>query len=94
MIFAMAVVLQATSPALNASAVSEITQASLDRMSDRCRAPRDWLKHLDGNRVRFQPSLTAKFDKVDCVLGQLKKSDLPMNLGFVGNEAASNSEKK
>ncbi len=64
----------------------EVTQAKLDVMSDACRAPRKWLKHLGGEEIAFQPSPRAKFDKVDCLLKQLRESMIPMKLGFVGNE--------
>jgi len=67
-----------------------VTQAKLDRMTQRCNAPRSWLKHLGGNRVHVRPSCGESFKQIDCVLSQLKNSGLPMDLGFVGNEAPAN----
>ncbi len=63
-------------------------------MTDVCRAPRGWLRHKGGNEVRFLPDPDAEYDKVDCVLKQLRESRIPMNLGFVGNEALPETEKK
>jgi hypothetical protein len=65
---------------------ASVTQAKLDAMSDACRAPRTWLKHRGGEEVQFQPSPDAKYETVDCVLGKLKESLLPLKMGFVGNE--------
>ncbi|MFV0625140.1 hypothetical protein ACBY01_14170 [Sphingomonas sp. ac-8] len=70
------------------------SQKLLDRLTDACRAPNRWLVHGGGEEVRFRPDPDAEYDKVDCVLQQLKESRLPMNLGFVGNEAYSETEKK
>jgi len=64
----------------------EVSQSSLDAMSDACGAPRKWLTHQGGDEIRFSPSRRAKFEKVDCVLKRLRESMMPMKLGFVGNE--------
>lgn len=74
--------------AQGASPKIEVSQVKLDAMSDACGAPRKWLKHRGGDTVQFQPSQNAKFEKVDCVLKQLRMSLIPMKLGFVGNEQA------
>ncbi|MBB3910448.1 hypothetical protein [Sphingomonas desiccabilis] len=71
-----------------------LSQKQLDAMTDVCRAPRGWLRHKGGNEVRFLPDPDAEYDKVDCVLKQLRESRIPMNLGFVGNEALPETEKK
>ncbi len=79
------------------SGTPEITdpdQAQLDAMSAECRTPKTWLKHVGGNEVRFKPARNAEYEKVDCLLAQLRKSSVPMNFGFIGNEALPESEKK
>ncbi len=69
-------------------------QAQLDAMSTECRTPQKWLKHAGGDEIRFKPARNAKYEKVDCLLAQLRKFRFPMNLGFIGNEALPESEKK
>ncbi|MGK6356991.1 hypothetical protein ACMGDH_17390 [Sphingomonas sp. DT-207] len=86
MILLLALALQASEP--EHKPIIEVTQAQLDAMSDTCRTPQKWLKHLGGEQVQFQPSPKAKYEQVDCVLKQLRESAVPMKLGFVGNEEA------
>lgn len=77
------------SPATDApfSSRSTVDQAKLDAMSDACRAPRIWLRSLGDDRVDFRPSPDAKYAKVVCVFKKMRRSNLPMNLGLVGNAA-------
>ncbi|MCC2975864.1 hypothetical protein LK533_04130 [Sphingomonas sp. PL-96] len=71
-----------------------LSQKQLDGMTDACRAPRGWLRHKGGDEIRFLPDPDAEYDKVDCVLKQLRESRIPMKLGFIGNEAPPETEKK
>jgi hypothetical protein len=68
------------------AAASHVTQSQLNKLSDVCKAPRAWLRSLGHGEVRFRPSKNAKYRTVDCVLNQMKRSKLPMKLGFIGNE--------
>ncbi len=79
----IALALQAA--ATPAKPVAIMTQQQLDRLSDRCGAPRKWLRRGRGEEIRFQPSRNGEFAKVDCVLKQLSASLVPMKQGFVGN---------
>jgi hypothetical protein len=67
-------------------AAPQVTQAQLNKLSDGCKAPRAWLRSKGDNEVRFRPSPNAKYQTVDCVLNRMKRSKLPMKLGFIGNE--------
>ena len=79
----IAVALQVVSVPAKPRAV--MTQQQLDSLSDRCGAPRKWLRRGKGEEIRFQPSRDGEFAKVDCVLKQLYASLVPMKQGFVGN---------
>jgi hypothetical protein len=67
----------------------EMSQAQLNVMTDACKAPRKWLRHMGGDEVRFEPSPTGKYKTVNCVLKRLRASMAPMKLGFIGNEQLS-----
>jgi hypothetical protein len=71
------------------SPVANLTQSQLHVMTDACKEPRQWLSHLGGDEVRFRPSPTAKYEKVDCVLKRLRARIAPTKLGFIGNEQLS-----
>jgi hypothetical protein len=87
MLLALSLVLamQAETPA---PAPAPVTQQALDAMSDACHTPRKWLKLLGGDEVQFLPPPHARFKQVDCLLAHLRSSNVPMKLGFVGNEVA------
>ncbi|RJF91335.1 hypothetical protein [Sphingomonas cavernae] len=86
--------MQGSAPPVATKSAETITQSQLDAMSDACRAPRKWLKHLNGDEVRFRPAKRAKYEQVDCVLRHLKDSMAPMSFGFVGNEAIEEAGKQ
>jgi hypothetical protein len=91
----LALITQSAEPSIGAEPKQEVvTQAMLDEMSARCRTPKRWLKHRGGDLVQFQPSRRAKYEQVDCVLQHLKDSLVPMNFGFVGNEATEDAGKQ
>ncbi len=79
----IALALQAAATPVKPGAV--MTQQKLNLLSDRCGAPRKWLRRGRGEEIRFQPSRNGEFAKVDCVLTQLRASLVPMKQGFVGN---------
>lgn len=60
--------------------------AQLERIAAKCGLP-GTLKLVGNDDVRFKPSTNARYERVDCVLTALKKTDMPMKMGFVGNEA-------
>jgi len=64
----------------------QITQTKLDKLSDACKAPRAWLRSIGHDEVTFMPPMNARHRTANCVLNQIKRSKLPMKLGFIGNE--------
>lgn len=64
-----------------------LSQRQLDDISDRCSTPRAWLWSRHGE-IHIQPSETAKFTQVECLLGRLKRRHAGY-LGFEGNERAN-----
>jgi hypothetical protein len=62
-----------------------LSQTQLDSISKHCGSPRKWLQNRAGV-IHLQPNRNAKYERVDCVLDELKQWNAgPM--GFVGNEA-------
>ena len=51
---------------------THLNQQQLDEISDRCLAPREWLRNVRGE-VRLRPSPGAKYGQVDCVLAELRR---------------------
>jgi len=39
--------------------------------------------------LHFRPPPDAKYEDVDCALSELKKSPIPVKMGFIGNEEYS-----
>lgn len=60
-------------------------QADANRISDGCKASRDWLQVRETGEVMFQPSYDADYEAAACVLQQVKKAGVT-SFGFVGNE--------
>jgi hypothetical protein len=60
--------------------------AQLQKIASTCGLP-GTLELVGTEDVRFRPSPSSKYERVDCVLKALKKTDIPMKMGFVGNEA-------
>jgi hypothetical protein len=65
----------------------ETSQAELDRMSDDCGTPREWLRRLPDGAVHFQPASNGELEKIDCVMRLLNEHS-GENLGFIGNETS------
>jgi hypothetical protein len=49
-----------------------------------CDVPQTWLKRTHDGKIYFDPPLTkaARFDRLDCVFGQLQKR--PAKYGYIG----------
>ena len=60
------------------------------KIAKHCNTPVEWLTVSGDDEIRLQPTPEADFNKVDCVLAQLKKYD-GIKLGFVGNELDPNA---
>lgn len=59
------------------------------KISRKCKTPIDWVKVGTGRSVMLQPSPDAPYEKVDCVLAEIKRRG-NIDLGFIGNEADPN----
>jgi hypothetical protein len=59
----------------------------LRAITRKCGLPESALKLIGTKELLFQLSPNASYRKVDCMLKALKKAHLPLNTGFVGNEA-------
>jgi len=60
---------------------------AIEAIAVRCDLPTGTMTLTGPNELRFQPPANAKYESVDCALGELKKLKFPMKMGFVGNEA-------
>jgi len=58
----------------------------LDDISRKCGLPKSIFKLVGTDELHIQPSPDEKYERVDCALSELRKSDLPLKIGFVGNE--------
>lgn len=58
----------------------------LQKIALGCGLPATSLKLVGTDDVHFQPPPDARYERVDCVLAALKKTDMPTKMGFVGNE--------
>ena len=67
--------------------VHDQRQAVLDKIADKCGLPRSVFTLTGDDELTLQPESTSAYSSVDCALSEIKKSKLPLKLGFVGNEA-------
>ena len=73
-------------PPAPAPSLREQRLASLHRIAVQCGLPDSALKLEGEDQLHVQPPPDASYDSVDCVLTALRKADLPLKMGFVGNE--------
>jgi hypothetical protein len=59
----------------------------LNAITSKCGLPSSALKLVGTKELHVQPPPDADYEKVECLLTELKKANLPVNIGFVGNEA-------
>ena len=86
-ILIIGVLLTGCSESVQSGPEGEVSQAELDRMSDECGTPRDWLRRLQDGAVQFQPASDGEIEKIDCLLGLLNENR-GENLSFIGNESS------
>jgi hypothetical protein len=65
-------------------------QAKLDEIADKCGLARNTFKLIGDRDLHIQPDSDAKYEQVDCGLTELRKANLPVNMGFIGSEYYSN----
>ena len=63
----------------------------INHMTRTCGLPADRLELVGGEELRFRPSPDDAYERVDCLLGQLRKVH-GVKLSFVGNEAYVNTD--
>jgi len=61
--------------------------AAVHRIAAACRLPDSALELIGTEELQFRPPPDASYQSLDCVFRQLKRADLPLKMGFVGNEA-------
>lgn len=76
-----------TAAAIGQSGVepNQLNQRQLDAISTHCVSPRRWLQNRRGT-IHLNPGRTAQYEKIDCVLGELRRLHSGPK-GFVGNES-------
>lgn len=66
--------------------LAHLSNQQLSAISSKCETPRSWLRYSRSGELHLRPSRTAKYQKVDCILRELKlRAAEP--IGFVGNES-------
>ena len=65
----------------------------LHAITSKCGLPTSALKLVGIKELHIQPPPDASYWKVECLLTELKKANLPVNIGFVGNEAYRSDDK-
>jgi hypothetical protein len=60
--------------------------AQLAKIATNCGLPAEALKLKGVDDLHIRPPADAPYEKVDCLLTALKKTDMPVKMGFVGNE--------
>jgi hypothetical protein len=79
-----------------ADSATERKKAALVGIEKMCRVAPGTLELGEGNQLAIQPSPHEKYDNVECVVRELRKSEFAadMKLGFVGNEMHPREEQK
>jgi hypothetical protein len=62
-------------------------RSRLDRIAAKCRLPASVFDLRSPDELHFKPDPDAKYEDVDCAIGELRKANLPLKLGFIGNAA-------
>jgi hypothetical protein len=68
----------------------ETRLATLKAITQRCGLPETSLRLVGTDDLHVRPPVDAKYESVDCALAELKKANMPLKMGFVGNEAFVN----
>jgi hypothetical protein len=67
-------------------------RAELDSIAAKCGLPARMLRMVGKDALRFNPDPDTSYRAVDCALTELRKTDIPMKLGFVANSAPPEAE--
>jgi hypothetical protein len=69
-------------------------QAKLDQIADLCRLSRSTFKLVGPEELQLEPSPDAKYESLDCALAEIRKTNIPFKMGFVGNEYYPGNEQR
>src|SRR3954453_6597814 len=61
--------------------------SELEAMGQRCRYPHSGWRLVGTEELHLKPDPNERYEVVDCMLLEFKKSDIPYKIGFVENEA-------
>jgi 16S rRNA C967 or C1407 C5-methylase (RsmB/RsmF family) len=82
--------IEACGPSVPAIDLRESRLATLKSITQRCGLPEDSLQLSGTDDLHVRPPVDAKYESVDCALAELKKANMPLKMGFVGNEVYAN----
>jgi hypothetical protein len=68
--------------------VTQQRQAALDRIADRCGAPRNSWKLISQDQITLEQPAYTSDARGSCLINELFKSKLPVKLGFVAEPPA------
>lgn len=61
-------------------------EALLEKIAAACGLDAKALRLVGAEDLHFKPSPDEKYERIDCVLKALSKTDIPLRMGFVGNK--------
>ncbi len=69
-------------------------RAQLDAIAATCGLPSRMLHLTGSNELLFRPDPETSYEAVSCVIAELRKTDIPMKMGFVANYAPPEAEER
>jgi hypothetical protein len=79
--------LAACASCANSASTRPDMRTQLDAIARQCRLAPGVFEVRPPDDLHFRPSPDARYEDVDCAIAALNKANLPLKLGFVGNEA-------
>jgi hypothetical protein len=67
--------------------------AELNKIARNCGLPPSIMSLEGTDELHIKPAPNESYAKVDCLFADLKKANLPLKMGFVGNEAYQPEDK-
>lgn len=61
--------------------------AELEAMGRKCHYPSSGWELRGTEELHLKPKPDERYEVVDCMIAEIRKSDIPFKMGFVGNEA-------
>jgi|tagenome__1003787_1003787.scaffolds.fasta_scaffold20930879_2 hypothetical protein len=66
--------------------IHEQREEVLNKIADKCGLARSTFKLVGNDELHILPDLKAPYERLDCALSELRKANLPVKMGFIGNE--------